>query len=181
MLFSYGYCWRQNRQWRTNAPCPPAVSMATAVRWSNTDSVARCGMSRATPEVNRRRHWVTTHYVLPQRPPGQQAKQQQSTNTPIKVAVLMAMAMRRYITARIPRWRRSRASLEATRRHHWASTMSDNINQTWLRHFFWCFHHQTRRKRSRVDAKIPVFNRGMTYQSKQKGLTKVSTYCIGGV
>ncbi len=29
--------------------------------------------------------------------------------------------------------------------------------------FFWCFHHQNRRKRSQVDAKVPVFNRGITY------------------
>jgi hypothetical protein len=37
------------------------------------------------------------------------------------------------------------------------------------------------RKGSRVDAKTPVFNRGMTYKSKQKGLTKVSIHCIGGI
>ncbi len=29
--------------------------------------------------------------------------------------------------------------------------------------FFWCFHRQNRRKRSQVDAKAPVFNRGITY------------------
>ncbi len=29
--------------------------------------------------------------------------------------------------------------------------------------FFWCFHPQNRRKRSQVDAKAPVFNRGITY------------------
>ncbi len=28
---------------------------------------------------------------------------------------------------------------------------------------FWCFHRQNRRKRSRVDSKAPVFNRGITY------------------
>jgi hypothetical protein len=73
--------------------------MATAVRWSNTDGIAQCGMSRATPEATGRRHQATTCYVLPQRPPGQQANKQQSTNTPKRVAVLMAMAMRRYVTA----------------------------------------------------------------------------------
>jgi hypothetical protein len=41
----------------------------------------------------------------------------------------MAMVMRRYITARIAQWRRSRASLEATGCCHQASIMSDNINQ----------------------------------------------------
>ncbi len=157
-----------------NAPCPPAILMATAVRRSNTDGIARCGMSGATPEATGCRHWVTTCYVLPQRPPGQQANKQQSTNTPKKVGVLMAMAMRRYVTTRIAQWRRSRASQEATGRRHRASIMSDNINRTWLRWFFLCFHRQNHRKRSRVDAKTPVFNRGMTYQSKQKGLTKVS-------
>ncbi len=104
-----------------NAPRLPAVPMATAVRWSNIDGIAQCSMSRATPEATRRHHWATTHYVLPQRPPGQQANKQQSTNTPKKVAVLMAMAMRWYVTVRIAQWRRSRASLETTGCCHWAS------------------------------------------------------------
>ncbi len=181
MLFSYSYCRWQNQQWRMNAPRLPAISMVMAVRLSNTDGIAQCGMSRATPEATRRCHCVTTCYVSPQRPPGQQANKQQSTNTPKKVAVLMAMAMRRYVTARIARWRKFRASLEATGRRHQASIMSDNINWTWLRRFFWCFHRQNRRKRSRVDAKTPVFSRGMTYQSKQKGLTKVSNIALGGL
>ncbi len=137
MLFSYGYCWWQNWRWQTNAPCLPAVSMATAVQQSNTDGIVRCSKSRATPEATGRRHRVTTHYVLPQWPPWQQANKQQSTNTPKKVAVLMAMAMRRYVTAHIVRWRRSRASLEATGRRHQVSIMSDNINRTWL----WCFFY----------------------------------------
>ncbi len=85
-------------------------------------------MSRATPEATGRRHWATTHYVLPQQPLRQQANKQQSTNTPKKVAVLMAMAMRRYVIVCIAQWRRSRASLEATGRRHWASIMSNNIN-----------------------------------------------------
>jgi hypothetical protein len=106
--------------------------MATAVRRRDTDGIAQCGMSRTTPEATGRCHRVTTCYVLPQWPPGQQANKQQSTNTPTKLAVLMAMAMRRYITAHIAQWWRSRASLEATGRHHWASIMSDNVNWTWL-------------------------------------------------
>ncbi len=174
IVFGYGYCWWQNRRWQMNAPPLPAVLMAIAVRRSNTDGIPRCGMSRATSEATGCRHRATTCYVSPRWPPGQQANKQQSTNTPKKVAVLMAMAMRRYVTARIAWWRRSRASLDATGCHHWASVMSDNINRTWLRRFFLCFHHQNRRKRSGVDAKTPVFNRGMTYQSKWKGLTKLS-------
>ncbi len=84
-----------------NAPHPPAVLMATAVRRSNTDGITQCGMSRATLEATGCQHWAATCSVLPQRPPGQQAYKQQSTNTPAKLAILMAVAMHRYITARI--------------------------------------------------------------------------------
>jgi hypothetical protein len=75
--------------------------MAMAVRRSNTDGIAQCSMSRATLEVTGRRHRVTSCSVLPQRPPGQQATKQQLTNTPKKLAVLMAAAVRRYNTPRI--------------------------------------------------------------------------------
>jgi hypothetical protein len=96
-------------------------------------------ISRATLEATGCCHQATTCYVSPQRLPGQQANQQQSSNTPKKVAVLMAMAMCQYVTACIAQWRRSRASLEATGRRHRASIMSDNINWTWLRCFFLVF------------------------------------------
>ncbi len=139
MVLGYDYS-KQKRQWRrTNAPHPLAVSMATAVRWSNTDSIAQCGMSRATLEATGHRHWATNRSILPQRPPGQQAYKQQSTNTPAKLAVLMAMAMRRYKTACISQWRRPRASLEATGCRHWASIMPDNIKGSWLRRFVFMF------------------------------------------
>jgi hypothetical protein len=181
MVLGYDYS-KQKRWWRqTNAPHPPAVSMAMAVRWSNTDGIAQCSMSRATPEATGCRHQATTCSVSPQRTPGQQAYIQQSTNTPAKLAVSMAMAMRRYVTMQIAQWRRSRASLEATGLCHQASIMPDNIMGSWLQHFVLCFHCQNRRKRSRVDAKNPVFNRGMTYQMKEKGLMKVSIYIVGGV
>ncbi len=139
MIFCYGYCQWRNRQWHQHVPPLLAVLMATAVRRSNTGSIARCGMSRATLEATGRRHWATTCSVLPQWPPGQQANKQQSTNTPSKLAILIAMLMHRYITPHIAQWRRSRSSLEATWCRYWASIMSDNIKGTWLWHFFWCF------------------------------------------
>jgi hypothetical protein len=83
------------------ALCPPAISMATAVRQSKTDGIARCGMSRAPLEATGRCHQTTIYYVSPHWPPGQQANKEQSTNTPKKVAVLIAMVMRQYVTARI--------------------------------------------------------------------------------
>ncbi len=139
MVLGYNYSKQKRWWWRTNAPLPPAVLMATAVRRSNTDSITQCGMSRATPEATERRHWATTCSVLPQQPPGQQAYKQQSTNTSAKMAILMAMVMCRYVTACIARWRRSRALLEATGHHHWASIMPNNMVGTWLRQFFSMF------------------------------------------
>ncbi len=174
MVFVYGYCWWQNWQWRTNAPCPPAVSMATAVRRSNTDGIARCRMSRATPEATGCRHWATTCSVLPQQPPGQQANKQQSTNTPKKLAILMAMAMRRYVTVHIARWRRFRALLDATKHCHQVSIAADSCNWSCMCRFFAGFLSSTCTKRLQVDNKAPVFNRDITYQTKKKGLIKVS-------
>ncbi len=146
--------------------------MAKAVHQSHTDGITQCGMSRATPEATGRHHRATTCSILPQQLPGQQANKPKSTNTPTKLAVLMAMAMRRYVTAHIAQWRRSRTSLEATGCHHWACILSNNIKGTWLCWFFYVFHHQNHRKRSRADTKTPVFNRGTTYQTKEKGLIK---------
>jgi hypothetical protein len=96
-------------------------------------------MSRATLEATGHHHRVTTCSILPRRLPGQQANKQQSTNTLTLLAFLMAMAMSWYNTARVAQWRRSRALLEATGCHHWASIMSDNIKGTWLRQFFLVF------------------------------------------
>jgi hypothetical protein len=81
-------------------------------------------------------HWVLPlgDYLLCIAPAAARAtetKQQQRHKLTL-LAVLMAMAMRRYVTAHIARWTRSRASLEATGRHHWATIMSNNIKGTYL-------------------------------------------------
>jgi hypothetical protein len=110
-----------------------------AVCQCDTKHIAQCSMSRATLEATGCQHRVITCSKLPQQPPGQQANKQQSTNAPTKLAVLMAMAMRRYVTTHIAQWRRSRALLETTGSHHQASVMSNNIKGTWLRQFFSMF------------------------------------------
>jgi hypothetical protein len=84
------------------------VLKALRMRQSNTDNITQCGMC----------HQATTRSVSPQWLPEQQANKQQSTNTPKKVAMLMAVVVRWYNTARIAQWRRSRALLEATGRRH---------------------------------------------------------------
>ncbi len=55
------------------------------------------------------------------------------------VAVLMAMAMCRYITVHIARWRRFRALLDATKCHYWASIAADRCNQSRMCWFFFSF------------------------------------------
>jgi hypothetical protein len=139
MVLGYDNSKQKRWWWRTNAPHLPVVLMAMVVRRSNTDGIAQKGMSRATLEASGCQHQATTCSVLPQPPPGQQAYKQQSTNTPAKLAILMAMAMCRYVTAHITQWRRSRASLEVTGRRHRASIMPNNIVGTWLRCFFLVF------------------------------------------
>jgi hypothetical protein len=47
------------------------------------------------------------------------------------------------------------------------------IGQAYLG-FFLVFSLSTCTKRSQVDAKAPVFNGGITYQTKEMGLIKVS-------
>ncbi len=158
---------------RMHLHCWPFL-VATAVCWSNTDGIAQCGMSRATTESTGCCHWATTCSVLLQRPPAQQANKQQSTNKPTLLAILMAAAMRWYVTARIAWWRRSRALIEATGCHQWASIAANRCNWSCKCRFFTSFLSSTRIKRSRVESKAPIFNRGITYQMKEKGLTKVS-------
>ncbi len=139
MLFSHGYGRWWNQRWRMNVPPSQAILMAMQTRWSNERGITRCSKSRATLDAPGSHHQATTHFKSPQRPPGQHANKQQSTNTPKKVAMFMAAAVRRYNTVRIAWWRRSRALLEATGRHHWVSIMSNNMNWTWLCWYFLMF------------------------------------------
>jgi hypothetical protein len=80
-------------------------------------------------------HWTpaSSNYLLciaPVAARGATGKQTTINKCTYKLAILMAMAMRRYVTARIAQWRRSRALLEATGRCHQTSIMSNNINRT---------------------------------------------------
>ncbi len=77
MVFSYNYGKQKKGQQKINGPPLQAILMAMQVRWSNTDIIAKCGMSRATPEATGRCHRVTTCSVLPQQLPGQQQTKQQ--------------------------------------------------------------------------------------------------------
>jgi hypothetical protein len=71
MVFSYNHGKQKRGGKKTNAPPLLAVSMATAVRRSNTDGIDQCSMSRATREATGCRNWTTTRSVLLQQPLGQ--------------------------------------------------------------------------------------------------------------
>jgi len=76
MVLSYNYATRNRWRWRTNAPPLRTMLMAMVRHWSNTCGIARCSMSRATPEATGCRHWVTTCSVLPWQLPGRQQTKQ---------------------------------------------------------------------------------------------------------
>jgi hypothetical protein len=77
-------------------------------------------------------HWTSPSgvYLLHIAPRGHQgnSKKKNNKNIPTLLAVFMAVAMRHYVTLLITRWRRSRASLEATGCHHRASIVADSSN-----------------------------------------------------
>jgi hypothetical protein len=52
MVFSYNYVKQKRQREKTNAPSLQAISMAMQARWSDTDSIAQCGMAKATPEAS---------------------------------------------------------------------------------------------------------------------------------
>ncbi len=143
--------WRwQNRQWHSNVPCLPSVWIAMAARWCNTKHITQCSMSRATLEATGCRHWATTCSVLPQRPPGQQQTKRWQINVPEWLAISMAVAVRRYDTARINRWRRFKHLLETTKRRHRASIAANRRNRSRICWFSTRFLSSNCKKRSQV-------------------------------
>ncbi len=174
-VFRFGYCQWQNRWWHQNVPPLLAISMAMAVRRSNTDSIGQCSMSRAILEATGRCYWATTHSVSPQRPPGQQQTKGWRKNEPTLLAIFDGHGG-------APVQYRAHCPIEEVHgfgRSHWMPPSGKYCGQymqlvTHTPFWFWVFTSSTYKKRLLVDAKTPVFNRGMTYQTKEKGLTKVS-------
>ena len=132
----------QNRRWRwTNVPPLRAILMAMAVRRCDTERIARCSMTRASPEATECHHQATTRYVLRRRPPVWQSTQRLCKIYPFADR-LTVIAMRRYYNERIAGWRRFMAFIKATKCHHWASTRSVSIKRTRQSRLFRTFHHK---------------------------------------
>ncbi len=127
---------QKRQQWQTNAPHPPAILMALAVRCSNTDGITQCRMSRATPEATGCRHRATTHSESPQRPPGKHQTKQQQKNVPKRLAIFDGCSGDGYNTVHIAQWRRFRALLEATKCYHWAKIAANRCNWSCMCRFF---------------------------------------------
>ena len=102
-------------------------------------------------------------------------------NTPCLLTILMAMALRRYVSAHIAQWRRSRAMLDATGHYQRASIAADSSNWSCMHHFFRVFSLSTCYKRAWADDKAPNNNKGMTYQSDGKELNNTMSYLVGEV
>ena len=71
-------------------------------------------------------------------------------HVPTLLAILMAVAMRRYNTAHITQWRRFVAFTKTTKHHHWASTHSDITKPDTLH---WLFRTSHREKELQVTCR----------------------------
>ncbi len=89
-------------------------------------------------------------------------------NGPTLMAILMAAAVRRYNTAHIAQWKRSRALIEATGRRHWATIVANSCNQSSLPWFFLSFFHHNLVGKGRGSTLRPLFSIGVWYISKSK-------------
>ena len=101
-------------------------------------------------------------------------------NIPTLLAVLMAIAMRRYYTMRIARWRRFMALVKATKRRHRASTCSDRHHLDMPAPISGVYFIVKLLKKS---SSCPNNNRGVTHQTEtdEKQLNNMSEYFVGVV
>ena len=94
------------------------------------------------------------------------------------LTVLMDIAVRRYYTGRIARWRRFVAFIKATKRRHWASTCSDRHQSDMPTPISGVYFIVNLLKKS---LSCPNNNRGVTHQTDEKHLNNMSEYFVGVV
>jgi len=107
-----------------------------------------------------------------------QKRWQLEMKKPPSQAISMAMAVLRYNTAHITRWRRSSAFIKATKCRHQVSTRSENINQTCLPLIVGVYFIVKSLKKS---SSCPNNNRGVTHQTDEKHLNNIVEYFVGVV
>jgi hypothetical protein len=137
---------------------------------------------RHRPMQHGRSHWTPPpgNYLLHIAPAAARATANKTTmeNVSTLLTILMAVAVQRYYTAHIARWRRSRAFINATKRRHRASTRSDSNNQTCLPPILGVYFIVKSLKKS---LSCPNNNMGMTHQSDEKHIHKMAEYFVGVV
>jgi len=99
-------------------------------------------------------------------------------NVSTLLTISMAIAVRRYYTVRIAQWRRLVAFIKATKRRHWASTRSDRHQSDMPTPISGVYFIAKLFKKS---SSCPNNNRGVTYQTDEKHLNKMSEYFVGVV
>jgi hypothetical protein len=129
MVLSYDYSSQIRRRWRKNAPPSRAISMAMAVRPCNTECISLLKHNQGF--TGSHRTLPSGDYSLHITPEAARATINTTImqNVPTLLTISMAIAVRRYYTTHIPRWRGSVAFIKATKRHHRASTRSDIIKR----------------------------------------------------
>ena len=111
-------------------------STAAAKRWCNAAYIDQWRESRASLEATGCRHRLSICTVSPHWTTGSHSFKNNNNKAPYLPAILLAVAVRRYDTKCITRWRGSMATPEATGCCHWASIAADSINQSRKSQFF---------------------------------------------
>jgi hypothetical protein len=111
-------------------------STAELMRRYDATYITRWREFMATPEATGSRHWVSIRTVLPRLMTGFACRQKNDEKASYLPAVSLAVAVRRYDTMRIARWRGTRATLEATGCRHRESIAADTINRSRKSQFF---------------------------------------------
>ena len=165
MILSYNYARQKRRRRRTKVPPPQAFSINMVVRRCNTACIAQWRRSGAFIKATKHQHWATTCSISPRRLPGWQ-----QTKRRCKMTILMAIALQRYYTMHITKWRRFLAFVKATKRRHQASTRSDSINWTHLPLILGVYFIVESLK---MSLSCLYNNRGVTHQTDEKHLNNM--------
>ena len=107
MVLSYDYSSQIRWRWRINAPPLWAISMAMAVRPCNTERISLLKHNQGF--TGSHRTLPSGDYLLHITPAAARATINTTImqNVPTLLTISMAIAVHRYYTARIARWRRS--------------------------------------------------------------------------
>ena len=106
------------------------------------------------------------------------ANKKKVQNVSTLITISMAIAVRRYYTPRIARWRRFLAFIKNTKRRHRACTRSDRHQSDMPNPISGVYFIVKSLKKS---SSCPNNNRGVTHQTDEKHLNNMSEYFVGVV